>query len=182
MKLTNEHIIKFSKGDKISFEIIFDNMFDSLCLYGTRIYNDSEIVKDAVQEVFIELWNKRAQFSEILKTKAYMYVAVKNKILNRIKTTHTISINEINTEDNKFVDENINTFITIEESYKSIYQAIETLPSQTSKILRLTLKEYSNKEIAKNLNISINTVKTLKKNGYSKLRKMLKKNIFLIFI
>jgi len=182
MKLTNEHIIKFSKGDKTSFEIIFDNMFDSLCLYGIRIYNDNELVKDAVQEVFIDIWNKKAQFSELIKTKAYMYVAVKNKILNRIKTTHTISINEINTEDGKFLDEDINTFITIEESYKRIYQAIDTLPFQTAKILRLTLKEYSNNEIAQSLNISVNTVKTLKKNGYSKLRKILAKNIFLMFI
>lgn len=66
-----------------------------------------------------------------------------------------------------------------EELYEYLYKVIETLPFRTKKIIKLTLNGYSNKEIAEALNISINTVKTLKKSGYKKLKESSLRHIYL---
>lgn len=50
-----------------------------------------------------------------------------------------------------------------EEVFGSMYDAIYKLPEQTRKIVLLTLEGVSNPKIAEQLKISVNTLKTLKK-------------------
>ena len=57
-----------------------------------------------------------------------------------------------------------------EETNQILINAINQLPSQTAHIMRLVLSGYDNKEIAILVNISLNTVKTLKYGGIRKLR------------
>ena len=54
-----------------------------------------------------------------------------------------------------------------------IENAIRTLPEKAAQVIRLSIKDYTNDEIAKALSISINTVKDHKKVAYRKLRKLL---------
>jgi RNA polymerase sigma-70 factor (ECF subfamily) len=69
-----------------------------------------------------------------------------------------------------------------EETYRIIYQAIYGLPHQSRKIILLSLKGYKNPEIAGELQVSLNTVKTLKKNAYRELRDKLKDHVFVFFL
>ena len=63
--------------------------------------------------------------------------------------------------------------ITYQETLRILHQAIDTLPPQTRKI----------NEIAEALNISVNTVKSLKKSAYTSLRGQLKDPmLFLLFL
>ena len=57
-----------------------------------------------------------------------------------------------------------------EETNQLLLHAISLLPEQTAHVIRLVLSGYSNKEIALLVNVSINTVKTLKYGGIRKLR------------
>lgn len=68
------------------------------------------------------------------------------------------------------------------ETHKLLYEAIESLPEQTKKIIYLTLDGLKNQEIADQLNVSINTVTTLKKSGYKKLKIMLKEHYYLVVL
>jgi DNA-binding NarL/FixJ family response regulator len=52
-------------------------------------------------------------------------------------------------------------------------EAIRTLPDKAAQVIRLSIKDYTNDEIAKALSISVNTVKDHKKVAYRKLRKFL---------
>jgi RNA polymerase sigma-70 factor (ECF subfamily) len=64
-----------------------------------------------------------------------------------------------------------------------LHQAIDTLPPQTRKIILLGLNGKNNNEIAEALNISVNTVKSLKKSAYTSLRGQLKDPmLFLLFL
>ena len=52
-----------------------------------------------------------------------------------------------------------------EEVYSMIYKAIDELAPQSKKVILLSLQELSNGEIAEQLGISINSVRTLKVEG-----------------
>ena len=67
------------------------------------------------------------------------------------------------------------------ETIRILYNATESLPEQTRKIISLSLDGFKNSEIGKELNISENTVHTLKKSGYKKLRALLKDHYYLVF-
>ena len=60
-----------------------------------------------------------------------------------------------------------------EESFNQLYVEINHFPESARKIMLLALKGLKNKEIANELGISENTVKTQKKIAYSKLKKKL---------
>jgi RNA polymerase sigma-70 factor (ECF subfamily) len=178
MKLTPEQIKEFSQGNVKIFNEIYDSMFHSLCLFGYKMIPEEDVVSDVVQEVFISLWNKREQFTSPIKTRAYLYTSVRNNILTQIRDKHTVSLEENPQEE----EIEFNNHIAAEETYRLIHYAVANLPLQTSKVIDLTINGYGNPEIADALNISVNTVKTLKKSGYSKLREQLKNNVFALLI
>lgn len=182
MTLSNEHIQRIAKGDLKSFREMYENMFHSLCLYGYKMIPNEDVVGDIVQEAFISVWNKREEFNSLVGTKSYLYAIVRNNILNHIRDLRTVSI-ENHPESDKEAELEFNSQILKEESYKLVRDAVNKLPDQTRKIITLTLNGCSNQEIADELGISINSVKTLKKGGYAKLREKLQKHVFaLLFI
>jgi RNA polymerase sigma-70 factor (ECF subfamily) len=177
MNLSIDHIQKLAQGDESVFNEIYDGMFHSLCLYGYKMISQEDVVSDVVQEVFVELWKKREQFTTPIKTRAYLYTAVRNKILTHIRNKRTVSLEGTPPE-----EEDVNNYITAEETYRLISEAVKHLPEQTGRVIELALKGYGNPEIAENLNVSVNTVKTLKKSGYSKMRVLLKDQVFVLMI
>ena len=66
------------------------------------------------------------------------------------------------------------------ETSQIIDNAINTLPNKCAHIIRLSIKNLTNSEIANELGISINTVKAQKKIAYKKLRPLLKDSFILI--
>jgi RNA polymerase sigma-70 factor (ECF subfamily) len=177
VKLSDEHIKGLNEGNIQSFKDIHDEMYHSLCLYGLKTVEDVDAVKDCVQETFIVLWNKRADFYSILGTKAYLYTTVRNKLLNVIRDKKTIPL-----EDSHLEEGNADMQITKEETYKLLRDSIEKLPEQTRRIIKLAIEGHTNSEIAETLNISVNTIKTLKRRGFAALRDMLKDNIFALLL
>jgi RNA polymerase sigma factor (sigma-70 family) len=75
----------FRAGDEQAFVVIFDRSIRALHNYGVKIIRDSELVQDAVQELFIELWKHRETLGETDSIKAYLYKSLRRKLF-RIKS------------------------------------------------------------------------------------------------
>lgn len=56
------------------------------------------------------------------------------------------------------------------EAFHLLHQAIRDLSTQSQKVLHFRLAGYTNHEIAEQLNVSVNTVKTIKRRAYKMLR------------
>lgn len=177
MNLTDDHIKKINKGDIQTFKLVYNNMFKSLCLYAYKIFPETDVVSDAVQEAFIIFWNKRAEFNSMVGAKGYLYTVVRNKIITELRQKKK-ELKELEVPDEIDFDNQI----TKEETYKLLHEAISTLPEQTQNVIKLSMNGCSNLEIAEELSVSVNTIKTLKKIGYNKLREQLKENIFLLIL
>ena len=164
------------------FKGFFDNQYMSLCLFANKYTGDLELAKDIVQDVFVKIWEEKITFKNENNVKAYLYTAVKNRSLDylkskRYKATDKLSVLDIQKlESEPFFQREV---VVIEAS-KVIQQAIETLPKRCTEILLLSIQEYSNQDIATELNISINTVKAQKKIAYKKLKPILKE--YFLFI
>lgn len=161
---------------------LFDSLFVSLCVFANKYVNNLDVSKDVVQDVFIKVWENKIEFKNEKTIKSYLYTAVKNKSLDhlkskRVKTTENYSPSDIEKLDNKtyFLRE-----VVIEETSSIIDNAINTLPFRCAQIIRLSIKEFTNPQIAEELGISINTVKAQKKIAYKRLRPLLKDYFILI--
>ena len=69
-----------------------------------------------------------------------------------------------------------------EEIYRELYIAIDRLPEREREVLLLALEGKSNQEIAEQLELSVLTIKTHKKNAYNRLRERLGSFILLLFL
>ena len=69
-----------------------------------------------------------------------------------------------------------------EETYRILAEAIDKLPDQMRAIMRLAMEGKKNAEIAEQLNVSVETVHTLKKIAYKKLRIYLKEYYYFLIL
>ena len=116
--------------------------------------------------------NKR-RFFYLHQLKAFLYTAVRNKALNELehsKVVYEYAQNVIEKKKDSFFHD----AIVEEETYRIVSEAINKLPDQMKAIMQLSLEGKKNAEIADRLNISTETVHTLKKIAYKKLRENLK--------
>ena len=160
------------------FKEFFEENYPSLCVFANRYLQDESVSADIVQEAFVYVWNKRKYVRDASAVKSYLYKYIKNHCLNFLRDTkRRQEILKEKLEAPDFYRDNL-----IErETYEIIYRAIEGLSAQNQQVIELSLDGLSNNEIAERLEISINTVKTIKQRAFKALRKVLKPGLFALF-
>lgn len=157
---TNEtQIIQdLKKGKQSVFEDIFNEYYKPLCLFGYRLCPNKEyIVEDCVQDVLFKFWENRKTITNI---RSFLFTSLRNKIISELRH---INITDDYSKNNKIKETEIPTYedIIIEEEVKRLLiEALNSLPDQCRKIFKLLNSGASYKEIAEDLEVSVNTVKT----------------------
>jgi len=175
MKSLNNSLLKqFRGGDNIAFKKIYEHYFDALYLFGMKYISTRDVLEDILQETFIKAWEKRNYFFHELALKAFLYKSIKNTCLNHIEHQTVIKKFEFRQDSNSY-DENLFYRNVIEEEVnRQVNDAVKELPESARIIYLLSLKGIKNKDIAEDLKISINTVKTQKLRANQYLKNKLK--------
>ncbi|TAJ13966.1 RNA polymerase sigma-70 factor [Marinilabiliaceae bacterium JC017] len=162
------------------FKEIFEKYHPGLCLFAESFVTDSLVASDMVQEAIIELWKKRLTFNNEKAIKSFLYTVTRNNCLNHLKHSRVKqAYNSQVLESEVFFRDQI----IEQETYQLIHAAIGELPKQGKRIIKLSLAGLKNPEIALRLDISVNTVKSVKANAIKLLRVHLKKrSLFLLLI
>src|SRR5690606_27340999 len=63
-----------------ALDFIFKEHSSNLFAYGSRFTRDEDLVLDAIQDVFVELWNRRQNLSETNCIKFYLLKALRRRI------------------------------------------------------------------------------------------------------
>lgn len=170
---------RINNDDIKAFKQFFESFYPSVCVFAKKYLNDLNLAEDIAQESFIEFWKQKENFSDLKAMKGFIYTVTRNKCLNHIKIK---GIREDILKKEFSTKETFYELILEEETYRIVHQAVGKLAPQSSRIVLLSLEGNKNQEIAEKLNISVNTVKTLKKNAYRDLRILLKDNVFVLFV
>jgi RNA polymerase sigma-70 factor (family 1) len=178
--MQDKTIIEFQHGGKESYQIIFNTLYPVMCLFARKYINDYDDAEDITQEVFVELWNRRAKFESFDQIKAFLYLSIKNRCINFIKHINIkrkyaeTTLSDTDT----FFDE----FVIEAEVIQNLNNAINNLPEQQKQVIILSMQGLKNEEIAQSMQISINTVKLYKKNAYQQLRTQIGPSPFLLLL
>jgi len=171
-------ISRICKGDKKEFKKLFDDFFIPLCVFALKYINSKEDVKDIVQGVFISFWENTPKLHDDKNIRSYLYSVVRNRCLNFIRDNKDTSQDLDILKDEFFFDKSL-----IEtETYHILEQAIKTLPRRTEEVIRLSMKGLKNKDIAEIMNVSENTIHSLKSIAYKRLKKLLTSYYYLILL
>ncbi|MBG8555465.1 RNA polymerase sigma factor [Hymenobacter guriensis] len=77
---------EFRAGSEWAFERIFLAQYDELYSYGIRLSRDEELVKDAIQNLFQRLWQRRAQLGSVAVLKPYLFKALRHQLADELGT------------------------------------------------------------------------------------------------
>ena len=133
---------------------------DKMYRYALSMVYDMDLAKDIVQEVFMKVWKKRDQLSQIENKEAWCIRVTRNLALDKLKLAHRKNVG-LEMAANQFVS-SLNPEGLAEEKdlMAAIYEMMEDLPEQQKEIFRLRdLLGYSNKEIKELMNLNDSQVK-----------------------
>ncbi len=170
---------KLNDGDSRALEFFFNSFYPSVCVYAVKFIKQSDAAEDIAQDAFVQFWKIRDHFASILKIRAFIYTTVRNACINYLKQKKT---REEILAHNPIIEELSYELLIEEETYRLLDAAIQQLPNRTREIILLTLQGHNNPEIAEIMGVSVNTIKTLKKNAYVDLRHTLSNQAYLLFV
>lgn len=156
---------KIANGDKRSFEYLFRLYFDDLYLISSRIVNNKCVAEEIVQDFFVKFWLRRKELCISYSFRAYSYRSVYNCSLNYLRDNKRF----VQLEDKIFVEEDLDSGES--EEYAKAIRLLESLPLQCRRIFTLIAVEgLSYADAAKELGLSVNTVKVQMSKAYRTLR------------
>jgi RNA polymerase sigma-70 factor (ECF subfamily) len=150
------------------FKETFDRCFEVLCLYAARLSGDAEGAEDVVQEAFVKWWEAMKR-NPGAASRAYLYRTVRNACVDRLRGPRemTVSVEEV-------AEELEGLFETEREEdgrAEGILEAVDSLPEGARRVfLAVCVEGRKYREVAGELNVSINTVKTQLARGLRLLR------------
>lgn len=77
--------IRFRSGDQAAFSEIYQEFIDSLFAYGSKMTRDRELVKDCVQDIFVELQRLQPDLHHPEYIEFYLYKSLRNAIFHKTK-------------------------------------------------------------------------------------------------
>lgn len=164
-------IHRLREGDEQAFEELFRAFFPAGRRFVKSLLPDDEMAEDIIQDVFLQVWDKRHIFESEMHFKGYFYKSLRNntvKYLTRQKPVQELSSAVRIEDDDLFIK------IVEVEFNREILHAVSLLPEKRREVILHAMAGMSVEEIADKLNISVNTVKVQKREAYSTLRERLK--------
>ncbi|MFY0715332.1 RNA polymerase sigma-70 factor [Seonamhaeicola sp. NFXS20] len=172
MNLTLNEIIR---KDEKKFKKFFENYYEDFVLFANKYLFDKDSSEDIVQEVFIYLWENASNLKIETSLKGYLYTMIRNRCLNYLKSIKITDNYEFLEFNLKLTTEQDLSSISEDEKkivYHQILKIVDSLPEKMREIVKLRfIYNYKYLEIAKELNISVNTVKTQLKRAKLKIIK-----------
>ncbi|ATP56256.1 hypothetical protein CPT03_07120 [Pedobacter ginsengisoli] len=154
------------------FISLFSRHYKFLCMIAMHYVHDAATAEDIVQDFFIDYWENRRGTLIKVSFEAYSARAVKNKSISVIRSQHTQEkrLNQFGNETYTEIEED-STGFDKDALQMEVLRLIEQLPAERKKILLMSSRDrLSNQEIADQLGISINTVKSQIYKSYNFIR------------
>jgi len=157
----------FLGGNDKSFSVFYFLHINRLLAYGKKFTCETEIVNDAIQEIFVDFYENRKKLSESIENPVgYLMVSLRNKILKKKEnlrkgSAHTLSpgeVEEFNVQ-YSFQDSIINQEITL-EILEKLRKAIQNLTSGQREVIYLRFEEgLSYQEISRIMEITVESAR-----------------------
>lgn len=161
VQLSDSDIVRaIRQGQESAFEQLFRTYYERLCRYADTLLKDADEAEEMVQTVFLTIWEKRADLDITTSFKSYLYRAVHNHCLNRIKH---YGVRQNHREYSLYVQadgyDSVTEAIQASELEERIERAVSKLPEQCQVVFRMSrFEEMKYQEIADQLGLSVKTI------------------------
>lgn len=144
-------------GDEYAFREIYARYWKPLYYSALNILNNKESCQDIIQELFIDIWQRRNSLQVQTSLKGYLFTAVRYKVFKEVRKSADESL--FTDLDNRLSSFTGDSHLLFAEIQRLVKQAVDQLPDACRQVYILSREEdLSHAEIAQKLNISTKTV------------------------
>ncbi|HQU57661.1 MAG: RNA polymerase sigma-70 factor [Phaeodactylibacter sp.] len=138
---------------------LFQRFQPMLVAYACQYLRSEEDAREAVQDVFMGVWNNREHLQLDESLKPYLYTATRNKALNYLNRRRLAAVSIEEAPVYASERPKVEAAMEAEELKALIYDEVRRLPERCREIFLLSRREgLSNREIAERLAVSEKTV------------------------
>jgi RNA polymerase sigma factor (sigma-70 family) len=153
------------KGDPQALGYLYDTYADKLFEAASWITDNRELVKDSLQDVFVDIWNYRSTLGNVVHSQSYLVKVLHNIIYKKLKasslTTACLHTSETFCEEYNAEERMISREIEIENALR-LSRACQQLTERQQTVIQLRFYEgLSYKQIAARLRINYQSVNNL---------------------
>jgi RNA polymerase sigma factor (sigma-70 family) len=172
---------QFRQGEKEAYAALFKRTSDRLYRYGIKFTNDQELVKDCIQDLFIKLYQNRADLPEKENVMFYLFTVLKNILIDSLRKNKKIvyiSPQELSFH-TEFILELEDDNEADEETRERFEQVIGLLSGRQKEAIYLRYQlEMSYEEISKLLGINYQSTRNLIHRAIEKIRSEMNLSVF----
>jgi RNA polymerase sigma-70 factor (ECF subfamily) len=172
-----------ANGDQQAFSRFFHAFKNKVYSFSYSFTHSTELAEEITQDVFVKVWTNRESLHEIENMDAWLSAITKNLCFNYLKklalerkTKDTLQKTQPHSE------QNVEQYLSFKERVIQVAEAVDQLSPQQRLIFNLNRnKGLKNEEIARQLNLSPNTVKTHMVTALRKIRCFLESHATRLF-
>ena len=159
------------RGSERDFKRLYDLLYSRFFRIAFYYLQGDEWAQEVTLDVFLTLWNKRRELSEIKNFENYSFILLKNASLNYIEKNKNTTENLDDCSEIAHAEVNPETNLLNEELFLVYLNALEELPQKCREVFVLIREEgLSYREVADKLNISVKTVDAQLQKALSRLK------------
>lgn len=185
---TGQHVNKLWNTEA-DFDKIYKKYYPKLVRFANTYLLSISDSENIVQDIFLQMWETHGHIPYGSNIDAYLFTAVKNRcidLLRSIKKKKTSHLSDVEQKELDLKLYSLEMFdeqsFTLDELEKAITDAIASLPEGCRRIFLLSrMERLTYKEIAEQLDVSINTIEGQMSVALRKLRFILKDYLYLFF-
>ncbi len=147
------------RGDQNALKQLFALYYEQITGRLYKMVPDLQLAEDMVQEVFINLWQKREQIRINTSVQSYLMVSARNRLFNHLRANKHIleEIREFHVADS--TKDDAQKEMEQSEIQRQVHRAIDRLPIKSRTVFVMSrFEEMSYKEIALSLGVSVKVV------------------------
>lgn len=168
--------LRFKDGDTEAFAQIYESYVGVLYNYGYHMVADAALIKDAIQELFANLWHTRANLSATTSIKYYLFRSLRRQITRlREKEQRYEALHD--SDQSSFIPFTFSTETILieremaEEQIRHLQSALLNLPSRQSEAIRLRFFDgFELEEVANIMQMNEQSVRNLIQRSIRKMR------------
>ena len=169
----SDYLLWFQTGEERGFNYFFHQHYSALALFAFRITANKAVAEEIAGDALLRLWERREGFHHPLAIRSFLYTASRFASLNFIRNQQRENLRQ---KQLAYLSDNHERFILQDmisaEVYAEVYQAIQTLPGRCRTIFEMLFIEgQSYEQVARELALSVSTVRNQKARALKLLRK-----------
>ncbi len=178
--------LSFQEGDPDALGRLMTRHYNALLKYGTKFSRNPDLLRDCIQDVFVELWNRRRSLSQLTapQVKPYLMTVLRRLIHQEALRNQRISFRPADDDMSAFdvaftVEEQLIDEEQTRHTVSQINQLLNQLPRRAKEAVYLRFYENLDRTaIAGIMSISEQSVSNLFQEAFRLLRQQIKSEIF----